>query len=37
MRGLGKVAAEMSLTVLSYNIKRALNILGMRAMMEAVS
>jgi transposase len=36
MRGLKKVAAEVSLTVLSYNIKRALNILGMRAMMEAV-
>jgi transposase len=37
LRGLKKVAAEISLTVLSYNIKRALNILGVTAMMEAVS
>lgn len=37
LRGLKKVAAEMSLTVLGYNIKRALNILGVTAMMEAVS
>lgn len=29
MRGLQKVGAEMSLTVLTYNIKRVVNILGM--------
>jgi len=37
LRGLKKVAAEMSLTVLGYNMKRAQNILGVIAMMEAVS
>jgi transposase len=36
MRGIKKVAAEMSLTVLGYNIKRVLNILGVRKMLEAV-
>lgn len=36
MRGIKKVAAEMSLTVQSYNIKRAINILGVRKMIEAV-
>lgn len=37
MRGLEKVRAEMSLTVLAYNLKRAINILGVRALIEAVS
>ncbi len=37
MRGLKKVAAETSLTVLSYNIKRALNIVGVKKLIEAVS
>jgi transposase len=37
MRGMKKVAAEMSLTVLCYNIKRVLNILGIEKMIEAVS
>lgn len=37
MRGLKKVRAEMSLTVLSYNIKRVMNILGVEKMMEAVA
>jgi transposase len=36
MRGIKKVAAEMSLTVLAYNIKRVVNILGVRKMIEAV-
>lgn len=37
MRGLKKVAAEMSLTVLCYNIKRVVNILGVGKMIEAVA
>lgn len=36
MRGVKKVAAEMSLTVMAYNIKRVINILGVRKMLEAV-
>lgn len=36
MRGINKVAAEMSLTVLGYNIKRVMNILGVEKMIEAV-
>ncbi len=37
MRGLKKISAEISLTVLSYNIKRVLNILGVEKMIEAVA
>jgi len=37
MRGLNKVGAEMSLTVLSYNIKRVINIIGVKKMIEAVT
>ena len=37
MRGLNKVGAEMSLTVLSYNIKRVINILGVKKMIAAVT
>src|SRR6266446_1477329 len=37
MRGLNKVGAEMSLTILSYNIKRVINILGVKKMIEAVT
>jgi transposase len=37
MRGLSKVGAEMSLTILAYNLKRVMNILGMRKMIEAVT
>ena len=37
LRGLKKVGAEMSLTVLSYNIKRVLNILGVRELITAVA
>ena len=36
MRGIKKVAAEMSLTILGYNIKRVINILGVQKMIEAV-
>ena len=36
MKGLDKVRAEFSLTALAYNLRRALNILGVEAMMEAV-
>jgi transposase len=36
MIGIKKVGAEMSLTVLGYNIKRVMNILGVRKMIEAV-
>ena len=37
MRGLTKVAGEMSLTVLAYNLKRVINILGVRTMVAALS
>ena len=37
MKGLMKVGAEMSLTVLSYNIKRVINILGVEKMIAAVA
>ena len=37
MRGLEKVRAEFSLTALVYNLRRALNILGMDNMMAAVA
>ena len=36
MRGLEKVAGEFSLTALAYNLRRALNIVGMEKLMEAV-
>lgn len=37
MRGLNKVGAEMSLTILAYNLKRVINILGVRKMVEVVN
>ena len=37
MRGLEKVRAEFSLTALAYNLRRALIILGVEAMMSAVA
>jgi transposase len=37
MRGLEKVRAEFSLTALAYNLRRALNILGMEKLMAAVA
>lgn len=37
MKGLKKVSAEMSLTVLCYNLKRVLNILGVEKLIAAVT
>ena len=37
MKGLHKLGAEMSLTVLSYNLKRVINIIGVKKMIEAVT
>jgi hypothetical protein len=37
MRGLDKVRAEFSLTALVYNLRRALNILGVARLMAAVA
>lgn len=37
MKGLPKVRTEMSLTVLAYNLKRAINILGPRVILEALA
>lgn len=37
MRGLEKVRAEFSLTALAYNLRRALNILGVEKLMVAVA
>ena len=37
MRGLNKVGAETSLTVLSYNLKRVINLIGVPKMIEAVT
>jgi hypothetical protein len=36
MRGLPKVRAEFSLTALAYNLRRVLNILGFRALMDGL-
>jgi hypothetical protein len=36
-RGLEKVRGEFSLTALAYNLRRALNILGMEELMAAVA
>ena len=37
MRGLDKVRGEFSLTALAYNLRRALNILGVEALMAAAT
>jgi hypothetical protein len=37
MRGLPNVKAEMSLTVLAYNLKRAMKIVGVPRLIAAVS
>ena len=37
MKGLPNVKAEMSLTVLAYNMRRAINILGVPRLVSAVS
>ena len=36
MRRLEKVCAEFSLTALAYNLRRALNIVGVEAMIAAI-
>jgi hypothetical protein len=37
MRGKQKVTTEMSLTVLAYNLKRVLNLLGTQRLIAALS
>ena len=37
MRGKDQVSAEASLTVLAYNITRAINILGVNKMIRALA
>jgi transposase len=37
LKGIKKVAAEMSLTVMAYNLKRVLNILGVQEMIKEVA
>jgi hypothetical protein len=36
LRGLGKVSGEVGLLLFSYNLRRALNILGVEAPIEAL-
>jgi hypothetical protein len=36
VRGLRKAKAELALAVLSYNLKRVINILGVPALLEAL-
>ena len=36
MKGLDKVRGEASLTVIAYNMKRAINILGVEGLISAV-
>jgi len=36
LRGLEKVRAEMALTVMAYDLKRVIRILGVRRMIEAL-
>ena len=37
LRGQEKVSAEASLTILAYNLRRAINILGVSALVRAVT
>jgi len=37
MKGLEKVKAEFRLSTLAYNMKRAINIVGVEKMMEALA
>jgi hypothetical protein len=37
MRGLSKVKTEMNLTVIAYNMKRVMNILGVKRMVQALA
>jgi hypothetical protein len=36
MRGIEKVAGEMSLSILAYNIRRGMNIVGLKGLIFAV-
>ena len=36
MKGLEKVRGEFSLTAFAYNLRRAINILGIPALIEAI-
>ena len=36
LRGLRKVRGEVGLTILAYNMRRAINILGTRRLMSSV-
>ena len=36
MRGIEKVAGEMSLSILAYNIRRVMNIVGLKGLIFAV-
>ena len=36
MRGLEKVRAEFSLTALAYNLRRAINLVGVSGLLKAV-
>jgi Transposase DDE domain len=36
LRGLGKVSGEVGLLLFSYNLRRALNILGVEALIQAL-
>jgi hypothetical protein len=36
MRGLDKVRAEFSLTALAYNLRRAINLIGVQGLIRAV-
>ena len=37
MRGKEKVSTEMSLTGLAYNLRRAINLLGVKTLIEALA
>lgn len=37
LRGFEKVGTEMSLSVLAYNMKRVINILGVKELVKAVA
>jgi hypothetical protein len=37
MRWLSKVRTEMNLTVIAYNMKRVMNILGVKRMVQALA
>ena len=37
MRGLEKVKAEFSLSTLAYNIKRAINVIGIKGLLAALN